>query len=419
MPNGISTSTSGRRSRFLAISWVVVSSVLAVACGVDDEPTFRLSSPSAPASVFEPSVDTTATSLPDPSTNQSSTPAGDPHLVAGIRFTDEATTPQPVDIAWHPDGRGPFIAGKLGTIHELRAGEAVLMLDITDSVTTNSERGLVSIAFDAEGEHLYVHWSNLAGDNVLSAWAWSGSVLDPSAGVDILEVEEPFANHNGGGLAFGPDGHIYWGLGDGGASDDPLNSGQDGSTLLGSILRLSPDPINGGYTIPHDNPFVDDGEVADEAWAIGVRNPWRMAFDSVTGDLWVGDVGQDRFEEINRLSPADAGANLGWRCFEAFEPFGGCEVDRHHLPLVAYGRDLGRSVTGGVVYRGSDIPELFGAYLFADFVSGRIWAIGEGERAAVELPLVVEGAVGLGTDPDGELWLLQLPTGQVGRLTPG
>ena len=400
-------------------------------CGRDD-PTASTSNapvPSGPASTeaptsTEPSApppSSTASTPATPTTGLTTAPeriAGDPSQIQAISYTDDGIVAQPVDIAWHTSIDEPFIAGKLGTVHRLVGGEGELVLDMTELVTTNSERGLLAIEFGPAAEWFYVHWSDLNGDNVLSAWRWTGELLDPSDRRDLLVVEEPFANHNGGGLDFGHDGYLYWGLGDGGAAGDPVNAGQDGSTLLGSIIRIDPDPVGETYSIPPDNPFTTDPDVADEIWALGLRNPWKMEFDDLTGDLWVGDVGQDRFEEIDRLATSDGGANLGWRCFEGFERFADCDVANHHLPVLTYGRSLGRSVTGGVVYRGEVFPELYGAYVFGDFASGRIWALPEGSVIAVALPLVIEGAVGFGTGPDGEVWVLQLPVGRVGRLVP-
>ena len=219
---------------------------------------------------------------------------------------------------------------------------------------------------------------------------------------------------------------MYWGQGDGGSADDPLGSGQNLTTLLGAILRIDPDPATGSYSIPADNPFVGTGGVAPEIWLSGIRNPWRMAFDG--SDLWIADVGQIRFEEISRVGPSDAGADLGWACFEGDEVFtsGTCDDREYFAPLLTYGRELGQSVTGGVVYRGAAIPDLFGAYVYGDFVAGTVWALPGADSStrsetplSVELPVEVSGVVSFDIDPTGEIWVTSLISGQVGRLQVG
>ena len=196
----------------------------------------------------------------------------------------------------------------------------------------------------------------------------------------ILEVPQPFANHNGGQLAFGPDGFLYWGLGDGGSAGDPQDNGQKLSTLLASILRL--DVSGDTYAVPPTNPFVSVAGARPEKYAYGLRNPWRFSFDSATGDLWAGDVGQDKWEEIDRIT---AGGNYGWSIMEGFECYRtpNCDQTGLTLPRAAYGHDLGCSVTGGYVYRGAAMPELQGWYVYGDYCSGRIWALDTagGQRA--------------------------------------
>ena len=234
-------------------------------------------------------------------------------------------------------------------------------------------------------------------------------------GVEIMRVAEPYSNHNGGGLAFGPDNLLYWGLGDGGSGGDPERNGQNPFSLLGSVVRIDPDPVAGGYSVPPDNPFADGTNGAPEVWVYGLRNPWRMSFAPDTGDLWIGDVGQNEFEEIDRVGPGDGGANLGWNCFEGFAAFEGCDVVDHHEPVVVYDRDLGQSVTGGVVYQGS-IEGLGGHYVFGDYGSGRMWALDRETTRAVELGVRVAGVVGFATAPDGELWVASITEGVVGYL---
>ena len=236
---------------------------------------------------------------------------------------------------------------------------------------------------------LYLHYSvQPDGDTRVVSYAMSGDTVDTGSRRELLAVEQPYPNHNGGSIEFGPDGHLYVALGDGGSGGDPEGNGQDTGALLGKILRIDPAGATGdAYAVPPDNPFADGAAGAPEVWLYGVRNPWRITFDPETGDLWVADVGQNAYEEIDLLPAADGGgrgANLGWNEMEATHPFeGGSNPDGAVLPVFEYDRSEGAcSVTGGVVYRGAAIPGLDGAYLFTDFCDGRIRAV----RAAAGRP---------------------------------
>ena len=235
--------------------------------------------------------------------------------------------------------------------------------------------------------------------SVLSRFQVGSGVIDLGSETVLLEAPQPFGNHNGGQIAFGPDGYLYVALGDGGSSGDPNGNGQNLSTLLGSILRL--DVSGAGYTVPPSNPF------GSEIYAYGLRNPWRFSFDRANGDLWTADVGQNRWEEVGRIV---AGGNYGWSVmegFECFEPPSGCDTSDLRLPRAVYGRDLGCSVTGGYVYRGASMPELDGWYVYGDFCSGRIWAVNTIDSS----PAVLLADTGLpiasfGELPEGELLVL-------------
>jgi glucose/arabinose dehydrogenase len=239
----------------------------------------------------------------------------------------------------------------------------------------------------------------------------------------LLTIDQPYANHNGGGLAIGPDGLLWIATGDGGSGGDPLGAGQDLDTLLGKLLRIDPRPVNGTpYGIPADNPFVDRDGARGEIWAYGLRNPWRFSFDPATGDLWIGDVGQGSVEEINRW-PAGAapGPNFGWNVMEGsacFEPAEGCSTDGLVLPVAEYGHDRGCSVTGGHVYRGSDVPGLAGTYLFSDYCSGTIWGFDAGADPATPRTLAESGGavVSFGEDEAGELYAVDLAGGRIMRI---
>ena len=191
----------------------------------------------------------------------------------------------------------------------------------------------------------------------------------------IMEVAQPYSNHNGGQLAFGPDGYLYLGPGDGGSGGDPSGNGQNLGTLLGKILRIDVRGVRNGYRIPPDNPFVGVQGARPEVWAYGMRNPWRFSFDSATGRLWAADVGQNAWEEVNRV---ERGGNYGWNVMEGrhcYKPSSGCDRSELILPLAEYSHNDGCSVTGGFVYRGQRLASLQGAYLYADYCSGKIWAL--------------------------------------------
>ena len=225
-----------------------------------------------------------------------------------------------------------------------------------------------------------------------------------------MEVEQPFRNHNGGMIAFGPDGMLYVGLGDGGSAGDPSGNGQNPGTLLGTILRIDPEqPAQGApYAIPADNPFVGESGARGEVWAYGLRNPWRFSFDSKTGDLWVGDVGQNALEEVNIVYP---GVNYGWNVMEGTSCFRSpsCTGDNLQAPVAEYGHSLGCSITGGYVYRGQRVRELEGVYLYADFCSGRIWGLrhdGAAVTAQAELAKAPFEISSFGEDAEGEVYVV-------------
>jgi glucose/arabinose dehydrogenase len=292
-------------------------------------------------------------------------------------------------------------------------------------VSLGSEQGLLGLAFSPDGAFLYIDYTDVAGDTHVAELAFADGVADTATERDVLVVAQPFRNHNGGALSFGPDGHLYVALGDGGSADDPMGNGQSTSTLLGKLLRISPRPADGQpYGIPEDNPFVGDADARPEIWALGLRNPWRFSFDRETGDLWIGDVGQNAWEEID-FEPAGSagGTNFGWNLFEGNAEFSGDpEGVVTEPPVYVYPLEDRQTcaVTGGYVYRGAAIPSLVGAYVFADFCGGRIQFLRVEKGRAVEhgfLGPVVPNLASFGEDADGELYVLSL-SGQVYRLAP-
>ncbi|MCZ7534910.1 MAG: PQQ-dependent sugar dehydrogenase [Acidimicrobiia bacterium] len=250
----------------------------------------------------------------------------------------------------------------------------------------------------------------------------SDGTADKATRRELLRVEQPFANHNGGNIAFGPDGMLYIGLGDGGSAGDPEGNGQDLGTLLGKILRIDPRPSgNAPYSVPNDNPFASDADARAEIWMYGLRNPWRFSWDRVTRDLWIGDVGQNEWEEIDFAPAGEQGLNFGWNAREGAHDFEGSVPDGVVDPIYEYSHaDGGVSVTGGFVYRGTAIPELAGAYVFADFAQGDLIVVKQDDGVLTdERDLGVNaGAVStFGEDSSGELYVADI-SGRALRLDP-
>ena len=294
---------------------------------------------------------------------------------------------QPTDMATLDDGSW-LVAEQRGSITRFVADggevEQFGVLDISGQVVFSGERGLLSVALHpdlASQPYIYVYYSPKDADvSRLSRFAIApdGSRADRGSELVIIEIPQPYTNHNGGAVRFGPDGMLYLGIGDGGAANDPQGHGQNRETLLGSIIRIdvSRSSASEPYRIPTDNPFIGVAGVRPEIWAYGLRNPWRMAFDPLSGLLWVGDVGQNRVEEI---AVVEAGDNHGWNVFEGDECFRSDDrcaaLSDAVAPLATYGHDEGCSVTGGMVYRGQALPHLVGAYIFGDYCSGTIWGL--------------------------------------------
>ena len=290
-----------------------------------------------------------------------------------------------------------------------------VFLDIRDRVNRGGdEEGLLGLAFSPNftgNDSFYVYYT-AAGPRraVLSRFTVNDGVADPKSENVLLEIAEPFSNHNGGQLAFGPDGYLYIGVGDGGSAGDPLGNGQNPGTLLGSILRIDVSvPAADKYGIPPDNPFVNATGARPEIWAYGLRNPWRFAFDTETGLLWAGDVGQNLWEEIDIIR---GGANYGWNTMEGFHcynPTTGCNQSGLTLPVFEYSHSEGCSITGGFVYRGNRLPFLQGDYVYGDYCSGNIWALGFQNGSATNNTLLVKSGLSItsfGTDASGNIYVL-------------
>ena len=328
-----------------------------------------------------------------------------------------------------------FVTEQSGRIlrfpNDQQAVRAEVFLDITDRISErNNEEGLLGLAFHPDYEkngHFYVYYS-AAGPrrSVLSRFevaSESFARADRASELVIIEVPQPYGNHNGGQLAFGPDGYLYVGLGDGGAGGDPLGNGQNKGTLLGSILRID---VNGGsgdknYRVPPDNPFLGVPGAKEEIWAYGLRNPWRFSFDTGTGTPWIADVGQNAWEEID---VGKAGANYGWNVMESrhcFSPRTGCDEGGLEIPLWEYSLSSGNcGVIGGYVYRGRRTPSMVGAYVYGDFCSGRIWGLRRDAESVTEQSLLVDSDISItsfGQDVAGNLYILSRNEG-IYRLAP-
>jgi glucose/arabinose dehydrogenase len=291
--------------------------------------------------------------------------------------------------------------------------------------TSGNEEGLLSVAFPpdyATKKHFYVYYTNNNGDLVIARYGLlNDNQADPNSEQLVLMISHPdFSNHNGGQLAFGPnDGYLYAGIGDGGSGGDPNNNGQNTAAFLGKILRLDVETGNpNSYTIPSTNPFTQTGIHRGEIWALGVRNPWRFSFDRQTGDLYIGDVGQNIYEEIDFQAAASGGGqNYGWKTMEGAHCFGSttCDQTGLTLPVAEYTHSDGCSVTGGFVYRGQTFPELQGIYLYADYCSGKVWGLRfvGGNWQNTQLLSTTHSISTFGEDEAGNLYLTSYGTGEI------
>lgn len=382
--------------------------------------------PTAPPSTPEQTPDAT-TPPPSPTAEPTARVLPNPEeytwrlIASGLR--------QPTDITGARDGSNRlFVLEKVGRIRVLVKDELQTQpfLDITDRVgSQSSEQGLLGLAFHpnfVQNGYFYVYYTDRSGDVWISRFTANGATADSRSEKRLLTAQQPYANHNGGALRFGPDGYLYIGLGDGGSQGDPFDNAQAGNSLLGKILRIDVD--NGDpYAIPADNPFVNAGNTAPEIWALGLRNPWKIAFD-LRGFLWIADVGQNEREEINRVPGGDPGGfNFGWNEMEGTRPYEGNNRPEFTLPVAEYTHSLGCSVTGGETYTGNALPAWQGIYLFGDFCSGNVWGLPI-ETTAVSDPLNAATLFfqtgfqisTFGLDDAGEIYLADYSRGNLYRL---
>lgn len=393
-------------------------------------------------------VEATNTFAPDVAGDDEATPTPEP---TAVPTTPPQTPIQAIDL-WqlpvsglelvtdltHAFDERLFVLEQPGRIRIIENDELLEQpfLDIQDRVgSASSEQGLLGLAFHPDyatpgAEHegdFFVNYTDYSGNTHISRFSVFEDDpyrADPGSEVQYLYLKQPYENHNGGSLAFGPDGYLYAGLGDGGSGGDPLRAGQDLTTWLGKVLRLDVDSAADSYTIPPDNPFVDVDGARPEIWAYGLRNPWRFSFDRVTGDFFIADVGQNTFEEVN-FQPAGSpgGENYGWSIMEASHCFEADSCDRSGLvlPIFEYGHSQGCSITGGYVYRGREYPEMTGNYFVADYCSGIIWRLFHDGAGWLSDPLLDSDLIisSFGEDVHGELYALNYGTGGIYRVLPG
>lgn len=372
------------------------------------------------ASVAIPTLVLALSAACNESTAAGPTPPAPPDSTAEFTLIPVASgLSQPLYLTAPAGDERLFVVEKTGRVRIVKNGSVLgtPFLDLSDSISNGSEQGLLSMAFHpqyASNGFFFVDYTDASGDTRVVRYTVSTAnpyAADPASAKLILAVEQPFANHNGGLLLFGPDGKLYIGLGDGGSGGDPQGNGQKLSTLLGKILRIDVDEGD-PYTIPSDNPFVGRADARGEIWAYGLRNPWRFAFDAATGRLYIADVGQNAWEEVNVVPADEGGLNFGWNVMEGAHCYGAstCDQSALTLPALEYSHAEGCSITGGNVYRGTLVPGIVGQYFYSDYCTGFLRSFTfDGGTASTPIAWDV-GDIGsilsFGEDAAGELYVL-------------
>jgi glucose/arabinose dehydrogenase len=357
--------------------------------------------------------------------------AGTPRLTTRVVASGLAS---PVDVQAAPGDRSRlFVVEQGGRIRIVRNGQVLgaSFLDVSGRIASGGERGLLGLAFHpryADNGRFFVNYTDPNGDTHISEFRVSSNpdAVDAASERILLTVDQPFANHNGGGLAFGNDGMLYAGLGDGGSGGDPFGNGQNLSTRLGKMLRVD---VDRSGLVPPDNPFVGRPGAAPEIWAYGLRNPWRFSFDRGTGDLYIGDVGQDSYEEIDvERAPRHGGQDYGWNIMEGTHCYNAasCGTAGLTLPVLDYGHGAGCSVTGGVVYRGCRLPGYAGTYFYGDYCSAFVRSFRYQNGAVTDprdwtnsLSQGLSSISSFGVDAEGEIYIVDLEGGTVREVVPG
>ena len=336
-------------------------------------------------------------------------------VFSSLVFNKPLALYQSQDLNWFAVEQGGIVK-----VFDAEANTSNIFINISDKITLGSETGLLGMAlhpdFTSNGT-FYLSYNDNNGDSIISRFQSTNLIADAQSETIILTVTQPYSNHNGGQISFGSDGYLYIGLGDGGSSGDPRNNSQNINSLLGTILRIDVDDTN-TYKIPQDNPFVNkDGK--DEIYAYGLRNPWRFSFDKTTNELWAADVGQNTWEEVNIISK---GENYGWNILEATHCYlqDNCNNAPYVAPIHEYPRSEGQSITGGFVYRGNIITKLIGTYIYADYVSGKIWGLTKKSDGTYSNQLFIDSSAYISSfaeDQAGNLYVIGHQTGKIYQIT--
>jgi glucose/arabinose dehydrogenase len=440
--------------------------LLLAACGqVSPTPPGDATSPSTPAPASPTVIEQTNTPTPADATQAPDTPTPAPTSPAPTATEQSTATPAPspppasptpspafppsvaLEAAYSgfkapvylaqplndlPGAARLFVVEKAGRIRLIKDGsqQATPFLDITDRVGSGgSEQGLLSVAFApdfASSGTFYVDYTDQDGNTVVARYrvdAQTPDQADPNSEQKLLQIEQPAANHNGGQLQFGPDGYLYIGMGDGGRAGDPWGNAQNPGVLLGKLLRIDVSASE-TYTIPDSNPLADQAGARPEIWAIGLRNPWRFSFDRARGDLYIADVGQNAYEEVDFQPAGSAGGeNYGWNTMEGnhcYQPSSGCDTSGLVLPVAEYDHGQGCSISGGYIYRGTRYPELSEVYFFGDYCSGNLWGLRQEASGQWQTALLQNSGLRIssfGQDAAGELYVVDYAGGGIYRLT--
>ena len=409
----------------------LISAVLIAACSPSASPS---ASPAA-STVPTPASTTVAGSAaasPAPSTASG---AFDPSGFTVDVAVAVSGFDSPLDVTNAGDGSGRlFVVEQAGRIRLVKGGALVErpFLDITGRIASGGERGLLGLAFHPDypkDPRFFVNYTDRDGNTVVSQFTVSGAdpdLGDPGSEVVLMHIAQPFENHNGGAVVFGPDGMLYIATGDGGSGGDPQGNGQRLDTHLGKILRIDVNVAPGSstaYQVPADNPFTTTAGAKPEIWFYGLRNPWRIRFDRETGDLWIGDVGQNAWEEIDVARAGQKGLDYGWNIMEAthcFNPSSGCDQTGLTLPVAEYDHDLGCAVIGGVVVRDPSQGRLNGGYLFGDACSDNLWLMdpaGDQLRKAALVAKMGRTLSSIGEAEDGSVYATNLESGELLRIS--
>jgi glucose/arabinose dehydrogenase len=343
-------------------------------------------------------------------------PSESPPDLAGVRVRLESVASgleSPVALAWRTGDARMYVAEQGGRVRIVGTNGRVLATPVLSiDVSHGNEQGLLGLDFTRDGTKLYIDYTDPAGDTHIVEYTMHGDVADTATRRELIFQEDPFPNHNGGQVTIGPDKMLYITLGDSGSAGDPNNNGQNLKTLFGKIMRINPHASGSSpYTVPGDNPFTGrGGGVRTEIWMYGLRNPWRFSWDRATGDVWIGDVGQNKYEEIDYASAGQDGVNWGWSAREGFHAFKGARPAGARDPLLETSHAAGNcAIVGGFVYRGRAIPALDGVYVFGDDCNAKITGIVQRDGRVVQkrdLGITVDALTSFGADPQGELYAI-------------